>query len=303
MRPETEDLATLIHIVTCGSASAAANRLRTSKSVISKRVARLEACLGVTLFNRSGRKMQLTEPGLQVYERAVTLVSGIDQLVEEIASQSGALKGLIRVAAPLSFGNRYLSPLVSDFLGVHSTIDVCLDLDDRYVDLHSGNYDLSIRIGRLEDSSLKARTLASSRRGIYCSRVYAERHGVPSSPEQLAEHACLSYTNASSGHLWHFDSTTDGQTRSLSLPSRLLSSSGEALLDAAIAGLGIAALPAFLAYDSTKEGALVEIFLPGWNMTSDAIYAVYPETIALPLKVRVFIDHIALRLREPLPWA
>ena len=302
MNPSLEELATVVHVVTCGSVTAAADRLRTTKSVVSKRLANLEAALGTSLFHRSGRKMQPTDVGLHVYERGLALLAGMDGLVEEIAARSGTLRGTIRVADPLSFGNRYLSPLISDFLAIHSQINIRFDLDDRFVDLRSGNYDFSIRIGRLEDSTLKARKLATSRRSIYCSQAYAQHHGLPGSPEQLSDHVCLSYANAASGHVWRFESTTGDKPRSLSLPARLLSNSGEALRDAAIAGIGIAALPAFLAKDSVQAGTLMEISLPEWGMASDTIYAIYPETIALPLKVRAIIDYIASRLRPPFPW-
>jgi len=302
MKPTFEELTTLVHVMTCRSVTEAAGRLRTTKSVISKRLANLEASLGVSLFYRSGRKMQPTDAGLQVYERAVKLLAGMDELVEEVTARLGKLQGLIRIAGPVSFGNRYLGPLISDFLAIHPQIDIRLDLDDRFVELLSGNYDFAIRIGRLEDSSLKARKLAPSRRGIYCSNAYAERQGIPGSPEQLADHVCLSYANSTSGNVWCFESTTGGEPRSLTLPTRLLSNSGEALRDAAIAGIGIAALPAFLASDSVQSGKLKEIYIPGWCVASDTIFAIYPETIALPLKVRAAIDYIVSRLQPPLPW-
>jgi DNA-binding transcriptional LysR family regulator len=303
MKPSVEELETLVQVVTSGSVTAAAARLRTTKSVVSKRLSRLESLLGTSLFRRAGRTMRPTEVGLAVYERAVAVLAGVDGLLEEVAAKADALQGTIRLAGPQSFGNRYLSPLIADFLARHPRIDIVLDLDDRFVDLRAGAHDVAIRIGRLEDSALKARKLATSRRGIYCAPDYARRHGAPDTVEGLAEHACLGYANAASGHIWRFEPVAGGPSRSLGLPARLLSNSGEALRDAAIAGLGIAALPAFMAHDAVATGALAEITLPGWTMAADTIYAVHPESLVQSLRVRALIDHFAQHLKPPLPWA
>ncbi len=298
MKPTVLELEAMVRIVDCGSITAAAARLRVPKSVVSKRLAALEAKLGASLFRRAGRSMTPTDAGLHTYERAVLLLPQFDALVEEVAAQSGDLRGLIQVAAPLSFGNRHLSALIVDFMQRHPAIEVRLDLDDRHVDIASGRYDVAFRIGRLEDSALRAKRIASSRRGIFCSPEYASAHGVPTTIEALESHSCLGYDNASSRHIWRFEPEAGGAQRALSLPARFITNSGEALLDAAVAGLGLAALPRFIAVDMRIGGRLIEVELDGWTMVPDTIYAIYAETFRLPLRVRSLIDHVSDALRD-----
>jgi DNA-binding transcriptional LysR family regulator len=302
MRPSIEELTALVNVVESGTITAAARRLRTTKSVVSKRLSDLEERLGVNLFLRAGRTMRPSEAGLQLYEGAVALLANMDRLMENVASQTGVLQGRIRAAGPHSFGTRYLSPLVMQFLTLHPGIEMQLDLDDRRIDLRDGGYDFSIRIGRLEDSALRARKLALSRRGFYCAPSYAQRFGMPRSPQEITRHVTLGYANTPSSRMWHFEPVEGGEPLSLSLPERLIANNGEVLRDAAIAGLGIVTSPHFLACDAVKSGELVEIDLPGWRLPPDTIYAVYPQSVALPHKVRRFIDFLAERFQPPLPW-
>lgn len=300
-KPEIQELEALTSVVLCGSITAAALRLNTSKSVISKRISQLETTLGSRLFHRTGRQMRPTDSGLIVYEHATKLLAGITQMADDIASHSGVIRGTLRISGPLSFGNRYLSPLIADFMLAHPEIDVILDLDDRFTDLRAGNYDFSVRIGRLRDSSLRARKLADSPRGIYCSPGWQQQNRLPQTPEQLLNHSLLGYSNARSGHIWNFITAGSHRTLSLNIHPRLLSDSGEVLRDAAISGLGIAALPLFLARDALENGTLCEIQLQGFAMAPDTIYIVYPETVALPARVRVAIDYLVSRMSSLLP--
>ena len=302
MQPTLEELTVLVHVVDGGSVTAAAARLRAAKSVVSKRLASLEAKLGVSLLHRSGRRMIPNDAGLLAYERAKAVLPQVDALVDEVAVRAGTLRGPIHVSAPLSFGIRYLSPIVSKFMVMHPNVEVRLDLDDVYVDIGGRGYDLAIRIGRLDDSGLKARRIATSQRGIYGSPAYVQREGQPRKLDDLVRHACLAYANATSGHTWQFERARSRATRSLALPARFVSNSGEVLRDAAVEGLGLAALPAFLAHDEVKAGRLVEVRLPGWQMAPDTIQAVFLQSVALPARVRAFIDHITAALSPPLPW-
>jgi len=302
MQPTLEELTALVHIVDGGSATAAAARLRVAKSVISKRVASLEAKLAVSLLHRSGRRMIPNDAGLLAYERAKVVLPQVDALVEEVTVRAGALRGPIHVSAPLSFGIRYLSPIVCKFMLMHPDVEVRLDLDDRYVDIGGRGYDLAIRIGRLDDSALKARRIATSQRRIYGSPAYVQREGRPRTLDDLGRHACLAYANETYGHIWQFEQARSRAIRSLTLPPRFVSNSGEALRDAAVEGLGLAALPTFLAHDEVRAGRLVEVRLPGWLMAPDTIQAVFLQSVALPARVRKFIDHIIAALSPPLPW-
>ena len=302
MQPSLEEFSAQVHVIGCGSVTAAAARMRLAKSVVSKRIASLETCLGAKLLHRANRRIVPTDDGLLVYERAAALLPQVDALVDEVACRSGALRGPIRLAGPLSFGIRHLSRIVVDFMHLHPEIEVRLDLDDRYVDLAGGGYDLALRIGRLEDSALKVRRIASSNRAIYYSGAYAQTSELPVTLADLAGHKCLGYVNAASGHIWRFQPIGGGGARSLTLPARFLTNNGEALVDAAIAGLGLAVLPTFLAQDAVRAGKLVEVTLPGWTVEADTIYAVYAETIALPMRVRELIEFLATKLRPPSPW-
>jgi DNA-binding transcriptional LysR family regulator len=304
MRPGIEDLATFVQVVESGTVTAAAARLGLAKSVVSKRVAQLEALLSARLLNRAGRRMTPTESGLALYERARALLRQMDAMVDDLAGRAGQLQGSIRIAAPMSFGTRHLGRIVAGFMAAYPRLEIVLDLDDRHVDLPGGAYDLALRIGRLGDSALRSRRLGASARALCCSPAYAARRPLPQSVEDLAKHECLGYANAPSGHLWRFvpEAAPEVEPRSIALRGRLLTNSGEALLDAAIAGLGLVVLPTFLVADAVRTGALLPVRIPGWVPVPDSFHLVWPETTAMPLKVRTLIEHLAERIRPPFTW-
>ena len=298
IRPSLDELSTLVHTIEGGGVTAAAARMRLAKSVVSKRLKQLEASLGVSLFRRSGRQLVPTDAGMLAYERARAVLPQVDALIDAVASRDGGLRGPIQVSAPLSFGIRYVSPAVSRFMRLHPELEIRLDLDDRHVDLARHGYDMAIRIGRLDDSGLKARRLGESPRGLYASPDYLQQHPVPRQPDELSQHEGLAYGNVRSGHIWQFRHRRTGVIRSPGMPSRFVSNSGEVLLDAAIAGLGLAALPTFLADAAVRAGQLQEIRLPDWEMAGDAIQAVYLQGLALPARIRAFADFMAAALAE-----
>ncbi|MXP64338.1 LysR family transcriptional regulator [Roseomonas sp. M0104] len=302
MRPDIEALATFVQVVDSGTITAAAARLGLAKSVVSKRVAVLETQLSARLLHRAPRRVTPTEAGSLLYERARALLGQLDTVADEVMARSGALQGMIRLAAPLSFGIRYLGPLIADFMRRYEGIEVVLDLDDRHVDLFSGGYDLALRSGRLGDSELRTRRLGTSNRALCCSPDYAARHGPPPSLEALAAHSCLGYANAAAGHIWRFAPVGGGEPRSLVLRGRMVANSGEALLDAARAGIGLVVLPTFLVAEAVRAGDLIPLRIPGWEPVPDTIQLVYPPTPAMPLKVRALIEHLAGAIREPFAW-
>jgi DNA-binding transcriptional LysR family regulator len=302
MRPDPEALATFVQVVDSGSVTAAAARLGLAKSAVSKRVAQLEAQLATRLLHRAPRHVSPTDSGALLYERARALLAQLDSVADELLARSGALQGAVRLAAPLSFGIRYLGPMITDFMRRYEGIEVTLDLDDRHVDLMSGGYDLALRSGRLGDSDLRARRLGTSRRALCCSPGYAERRGLPDRLEALHAHSCLGYTNTTAGHLWRFRRAGSREERSLTLRGRLAANSGEALLQAACAGLGLVVLPTFLVSDAVRAGTLRPVPLTGWEPVPDSIQLIYPPTPSLPLKTRALIEHLAERIREPFGW-
>ena len=304
MRPSTEDLATFVQVADSGAITAAALRLGLAKSVVSKRIAHLEATLSAKLLHRSARRMTLTDAGALFYGRASAVLSQLDAMSDEVAARSGDLQGRIRIVAPMSFGVRHLGPIIASFMQAHPRIEISLDLDDRLTDLQGEGYDLAVRIGRLNDSALKARKLGVSRRALCCSPAYAERKGLPDSLDGLMAHDCLTYGNVAAGQVWRFASTSEpaAEERSLAPRGRFASNSGEALLDAACGGVGLVILPTFITADALAAGDLVEVQIAGWRPSAGLIQVVYPETAAMPLKVRALIDHLAATLREPFSW-
>lgn len=306
MRPDIEALATFLQVVDSGTVTAAAARLGLAKSVVSKRIAQLELQLSTKLLNRAPRQMTPTETGALLAERARAVLAQLDTVADDVMAQSGALRGLIRLAAPLSFGGGALSlgPVIAGFMRQWPHVEIALDLDDRHVDLLGGGHDLALRTGRLVDSALRSRRLGRSHRALCCSPDYAAQHGLPDRLEALAQHSCLGYANIAAGHLWRFarSAAPEGEERSLVLRGRLTANTGEALMDAACAGLGLIVLPTFLVADRVRQGRLIPVHIPGWTPVSDDIQLVWPPTPALPLKVRRLIDHLAEAIREPFAW-
>jgi DNA-binding transcriptional LysR family regulator len=301
MRYSFDDIAAFLQVVETGSISAAARRLSLSKSVVSQRITNLEAALGAELFHRSTRRVVPTDKGHAFYERAGAILRALDEAAEEI-SERGELCGQLRITTPMSFGTMYLGPILFPFLVRHPRLELALELDDRMLDLLGEGYDLGIRIGRLRDSSLVARRIAVSRRLVCCSPEYARRAGLPETIEALARHACIGYANVPASQLWQFEPRTPaGELCSTVVRSRIVVNNGEAMRDAAIAGLGLAVVPIFIIAQALKRGELIDA-LPGVRPVADMIYALYPQTRNLSRKVRAVIDHLVDALGGEPPW-
>jgi DNA-binding transcriptional LysR family regulator len=282
-----------------GSFSAAAQRLGTSKSVVSKQVAALEDRLGAKLVNRTTRALSLTEAGAAFLERARTIIAELGAAESAVTHLTGELQGTLRVNAPLSFGIRHVAPAIAPFLAQHPNVTLELDLTDRFVDLIEEGYDLALRIGALADSSLIARKLAPVNRVLCAAPAYLERAGVPRMPQELARHACLSYRQERRTAPWLLD---NGETRiSVNVAGPLSTNNGDVLLEAARAGLGIVDLPTFYTCDDLRELRLITV-LPGWTPPKLALYAVYRPNRHLSLKVRTFIDFFAARFGPKPYW-
>jgi DNA-binding transcriptional LysR family regulator len=296
------DIRAFIQVVESGGVNAAATRLNVSKSQLSARVARLESELRAKLLHRSPRGITTTDAGQRFYVHMCEVLARMQQAVDEVSGEdSEQIVGSLRVAAPMTFGTAHLGPVLYDFLREHPALELALELDDRYVDLLAGGYDLGVRIGRLYDSSLMARRIAPSRRVLVCSPDYARHNGVPEAIEDIQRHDCICYGNASVAPYWQFTPAKEGDPpRQIVVRGRLHLNNGESMRDAALAGLGIAALPAFIAADALRAGTLVEL-LPGSPPTADAIYAVYPQTRYVSRAVRAVIDALVAAFEQP-PW-
>lgn len=296
-----EDMTVFVHAVEAGSFSGAAQRLGIAKSIVSRRIGALEARLGANLFHRSTRRLSLTETGLAYVERARRILSDVAE-ADEIANRlHSELKGKLRVAAPMSFGGRHLSPAIVEFLAAHPNLDIDLDLNDRRVDLLSEGYDLAIRIGKLADSSLVARTLAPCRHVVCASPAYLAGRGVPLTPSDLAaqNHDCLVYSNRPASEQWRF--RVDGGWKEPPVMTRRLGvNNGDVLRDAAVAGLGLVVLPTFVVGDAVAAGAL-KVVLDDYEFFDPSIHAVWPPNRQLSAKVRALVDFLSERF-GPTPY-
>lgn len=294
------ELETFVRVVELGSFSAAADRLKLAKSVVSRRITDLEERLGARLLNRTTRRLSLTDGGQQLYERAVRLLLEIDEAEQALAAGNGALRGRLRVAAPLSFGVRHLAPLVEEFLAAHPGLELDLDFNDRLVNLVEEGFDLALRIGDLADSTLVARRLAPIRLVTLASPDYLRRHGEPRRPEDLAGHQGLAYSNVPGGQAWRFLDPA-GRPRAVVVPARLRANNGDVLLQAAIRGLGVVVSPTFIAHEAIAAGHLVPI-LRAFEAPATAAWAVFPSHRHVPARVRAFIDALAARFGDEPYW-
>jgi len=301
MEHDFANLRAFVHVVENGGISTAAQRLGVAKSALSERLAKLEDALHIKLLHRSPRGVTLTDAGKRFYDRACDVLSRLQQAVDEVSGDDSAdISANLRITAPMTFGTQFVGPLLFAFMQRHRGLELTLDLDDRYVDLLAGGFDLGIRIGRLSDSSLMARALAPSRRVLCCSPDYAARRGLPNSIDGVAAHDCICYGNASVTPYWQFD-TGAREPQQIVVRGRLHLNNGESMRDAALAGLGLAALPRFIAAPALRDGRLIEV-LAKTPPTADTIYAVYPRTRYVSRGVRAVIDMLVDAFAQGAPW-
>ncbi len=293
------NLEAFVRVVATGSFSEAARRLRTSKSLVSRQIAALEAELGARLFHRTTRSLSLTEEGRSYHDQVVRILAELEEADRSISQLRATPRGRLRVNAPMSFGFLHLAPAVPDFLARHSEVELDVTMNDRYVDLVEEGFDVAIRLGRLADSSLVARRLAPMRRVVCASPYYLECHGTPATPEDLREHACLAYSLNTLVDEWRFVDAA-GRPFSVEIKGPLRANNGDILRTAAIRDLGIASLPSFIIGNDLRVGALVSILEP-FVVQDAGVYAVYPHSRHLSPKVRAFVDFLVERF-GPVPY-
>ena len=295
-----EEMQTFVRVVEAGTLSAAADRMDIAKSAVSRRLADLEARLGVQLLNRTTRRINLTDSGRQFYLRCQQLLADLHESEQQVSHEHAELSGTIKIAAPLSFGIQHLSPVLDDFLKDHPELNLDLNLNDHMVNLMDEGVDLGIRIGNLNDSSLIARRLAPSKLILCASPEYLELYGEPQHPEDLKLHKGLSYSNISENQLWKF-SQPDGTELSVRVPNRMRANNGDVLLQASIDGLGILASTTFIDYKAIRSGLLKPI-LCDYRIKEVSVYAIYPAQRHLPARVRVLIDYLVERFGDSPYW-
>lgn len=294
------NLEALVAVVESGGFSRAADRLGIAKSVISRRVSALEQELGVQLLRRTTRSQSLTGPGRVFHERAVRILADLEEAEQSIVDDSAALRGILKLAAPLSFGLRHLNPALNDFMREHPAIELDLDLNDREVNLVEEGFDMAIRIGVLRDSTLLARRLGTARFVTCASPDYLARQGVPQHPHELERHAGLHYSNATLRQVWQFDDDT--RDALLAIPQiRMRANNGEILAAAAVAGFGIINSPTFIVSEPLVKGELNTI-LDDYRPPPVGIYAVYPPGRMMPRRVQLFTDFLIERFGDLPNW-
>lgn len=288
-----------LKVAQAGSLSAAANQLDLSKSSVSKHISALERRLGVLLLNRSTRRLSLTELGTAYRDHCARILADIEETEQAIQAHTTRAKGRLKVNAPMSFGILHIAPLLPGFMAAHPEVEIDLVLNDRRVDLIDEGFDLAIRIGRLDDSNLIAKKLASAGHVCCASDAYLARHRPPDVPEDLTRHNCLRYTYNRLPGEWQF--SRDGETRSVRVTGNIQANNGDALREAALAGLGIVYQPVFIVAAELRAGRLRPL-LEGWSTPMIDIHAVFPEQRRLQPKLRHFVDHLAGNLRRPELW-
>jgi DNA-binding transcriptional LysR family regulator len=294
-----EEMQAFAAVVEAGSFVRAADALQVSKTAVSRLIGDLEARLGVRLLHRTTRKLSLTVEGEVFHARCKELLAGLDEAEAEVTARADEAVGLLRLNVPVSFGLLHLAPLWPAFMAQHPNVTLDVTLADRIVDLVEEGYDLAVRIAQLPSSSLVSRRLTATRLVLCASPEYLRRHGAPSHPSEIAQHAVLTYTLLAMGEHWAFEGP-QGPV-SVKVTPRMRSNSGDTCCAAALQHQGIVLQPSFMVGTHLHSGALVEV-LPQYRSLELGVYAVYASRKHVTPKVRVLIDFLveAFRIRT---WA
>ena len=297
---DISDLIVFVRVVDQGSLSAAGRELRMSPAVVSHRLQRLEARLGVRLLNRTTRKVHTTEEGEIYYGHCLRILEEVEKAEQALTESRESPSGLLKVTAPVSFGRRYLAPLIPEFVKKFPEVEPRLHLTESLVNLVEDGFDLAVRVGTLEDSSLMARKLAKDHRYICASPDYLKKHGVPQTPQDLLNHNCLLLRFPGSKQFkWRL--VVDDTPQFLAVKGDLDTNNSDVLLDWALSGCGIVMKSQWEVGDHIRSGALVP-FLEQHVPQDNVVAALYPQGKHVPPKLRVFIDYLVENLSNPVPW-
>jgi DNA-binding transcriptional LysR family regulator len=289
---QLEGMRLFVRVAEQGSFASVAHQLGVARSVVTRKVAALEAQLGVKLIARSTRQLSLTSAGAGYLEKCREILTLVEVAATEMIEDRMVLRGAIRVSLPLIFGVRYLAPLLLEFGTLNPELTFDLDFSDRRINLIEEGVDLSIRITDYLGPREVARRLSSSRMVVVASPEYLERRGEPKHPADLAGHECLSYTFADNP-AWQF--MVDGQLRGFPVRGRLQANNGDVLMNAATRGLGIAREPVFIAGPALAAGTVREV-LADFPIPELGIYAVLPGNRHVPHRVRALVEFLAKRV-------
>lgn len=293
-------MAVFVKVVECGSFSAAAERLGTTASAVSRQVASLEAALSVKLLERTTRKLRLSEAGVEAYARCCDLVESC-QAVVDVANRFNSPQGLVKLSAPKAFGRRLIGPHIPAFLRTYPDIDVQLMLTDNPVDLIRDDMDLMIKITDEPPLGLAARPLVNVCHVLCATQEYLAAHGIPQHPSDLAQHSCLYLGETPSDNRWQFRHKTDGVPVNVTVKGRYVTNHSEARLDGVLEGLGIGCLPMFTAQQALADKRMVQV-LPDWRYVTSYFgmaWVLYQPNRYLSPKCRVLIDYLVAQLASP----
>jgi DNA-binding transcriptional LysR family regulator len=293
------DVLAFVRVVETGAFARAAERMDISKSILSRRVARLEEQLGAKLLTRSAQGATPTDIGQAYYQRASNILADLEAAQEIVADAVTQIAGPIRLTAPLSFGSQHLAPALADFARTHPKVELDVSLNDKTVDLLAGGYDMAVRIGNLQDSALIARKIAPVRAVVVASPKYLEERGRPEHPRDLAQHDLLFYANIPIYEQWRF--RVGNRWEHVKGHGRFRADNGEMLREAACAGLGIVILPSFIASTAIRAGGL-EVILRDYPLEEVGLHLVMPPGRTSTARMRALIDFLAARFGPEPNW-
>jgi DNA-binding transcriptional LysR family regulator len=286
-------------VVEARSFTGAATKLGVTKSVVSARVSQLEERLGVRLLHRTTRKLALTADGLALFERCARVLAAADEAVAVAQGSAEAPRGVLRVDAPVVFAQEYLAAPMAAYLAQQPDVRIELTMSDRAIDLVEEGVDVAIRISaRLRGAGLVARKLASDRTVLCAAPAYLAQRGTPASAQDLLDHDCLLYALLKTADEWRFRERGHAETFTVPVTGRFSAASGAVIRQAALAGMGVAVLPAFMVAGDLAAGRLRAV-VDSFCGVELGVYAVYPETRRPPSKVRAFVDLLVAHFRTP----
>lgn len=281
-----EGISEFVYVAEYESFTKAAKKIGISTAQVSRQVSALEKRLNIKLLYRTTRKVSLTEEGQVFYQHCRAVLDGLDAAEQAVSNLQAKPQGRIKLTAPVTYGEQQLLPLINDFMMRYSDIEVTAFLSNQKVDLLEGGYDLAIRIGKLNDSTMMAKKLSSRTNFVCAAPAYIKKHGVPNTLTELSQHNCLLGTL----DYWHFKE--QGKERNIRVTGSVRYNSGYSLADAALKGLGIVQLPDYYVQNYLQSGALISI-LDNYREPEEAIWALYPHNRHLSPKIRLLVEFLA----------